>query len=191
MGLKRTNVFIDEEILFLARYKGLENLSDFVRKALEAFVLDDEDTKIPNPIHEKARAYAEKVKHELRCQKKIINEREAAALEVQEYQQKRAIAIEAACIRTFLATRNFSRSLPENDPDSDHFGEFEHAVSEISRLAGYDVDPAEVIQIYHQKTRTRYTGSREVEALTDTSTPFCDDELTGSQADDLYRRTMS
>jgi len=53
MAMIRTTVFIDEEILFLARYKGLENLSDFVRKALEGFVLDDDDIKVKNPIHEK------------------------------------------------------------------------------------------------------------------------------------------
>jgi len=189
MGIKRTNVIIDEEVLLLARMKGLENLSDFVRKALESFVLDDEDYTIPNPIHEKAKAIAEKMKHELRSQKKIIGEKEAAAFEVQEYQQKRHTAIENACVKTFLH-RNFSRCLPENDPDFDHVDEFDHAVSEISRLAGYDVDPAEVIRIYHQKTRTKYTGTREVEALAD-GVPFCEDDLSESQAVNLCRRHLS
>lgn len=188
MGIKRTNVIIDEEVLLLARMKGLENLSDFVRKALESFVLEDEDYMIPNPIHEKAKAIAEKMKHELRSQKKIIGEKAAAAFEVQEYQQKRYTAIESACLKTFLH-RNFSRCLPENDPDSDHFDEFEHAVSEISRSAGYDVDPAEVIKIYHQKTKTRYTGSREVEALVD-GVPFCEDDLSERQAVDICRRYL-
>ncbi len=190
MGIKRTNVIIDEEILLLARMKGLENLSDFVRKALEAFVLDDEDYTIPNPIHEKAKAIAEKMKHELRCQKKIISEKEAATLEIQEYQQKRHAAIEDACLKTFLSRRNFSRCLPENDPDHDHVDEFDHAISEISRLAGYDVDPAEVIRIYRQKTRTKYTGTREVEALAD-GVPFCEDDLSESQAVNLCRRHLS
>jgi len=155
MAMIRTTVFIDEEILFLARYKGLENLSDFVRKALEGFVLDDDDIKVKNPIHEKALEYAEKAKHNLRCQKKIISDQESATLEVQEYQQKRDNAVEQASIRVFLRYPNFVRCLPENDPDADRFDEFEHAVSEISQISGYDVDPAEVIKVYHAKTGTR------------------------------------
>lgn len=192
MGMKRTSIYLDEDILFLAGHKGLKNLSDFVRQALESFVLDDEDYKIPNPIHEKARLFAEKMKHELRCQKKIISEKEAATIEVQEYQQKRYTAIENACLKIFLKHRNFSRILPENDPDSERFEEFEHAVSNISLISGYDVDPAEVIRIYRQKTGTKYTGTREVEAPAD-GIPFYDeeDERPHGLGEYLYRRDLS
>jgi hypothetical protein len=161
VGLKRTNVIIDDEVLLLARMKGLENLSDFVRKALESFVLDDDDYRVPNPIHEKAKLIAEKMKRDLRAQKTLLDDKEASKIAVTDYQQKRQTAIEQACVTTFLKYRDFARCLPENDVDFDHIDQFNHAVDEISRLAGHEVDSRDVIAVYHQKAGTRAVGSRE------------------------------
>lgn len=193
---KTTCLYLDPEILFIAQEKCKEiygsrrMISRIVNDFLTEFVTDGEMIDRPDPIKQKARELANKKLREIREQQKIISNSEASKLEAEEYRQKRGNAVENAAIRVFLKYRNFSRCLPENDPDFDHVDEFDHAVSEISRLAGYDVDPAEVIRIYHEKTRTRYTGSKEVEALAD-GIPFCEDDLSESQAIDLYRRSLS
>lgn len=165
-------------------------ISRIVNDFLTEFVTDGEMIDRPDPIKQKARELANKKLREIREQQKIISNSEASKLEAEEYRQKRGNAVENAAIRVFLKYRSFSQCLPENDPDHERIDEFDKAVSEISRLAGYDVDPAEVIQIYRQKTRTRYTGSREVEALPD-GIPLYDEDDEHGLADYLSRRNLS
>jgi len=161
MGLKRTTVYLDEHILFLASFHGITNLSDFFRKCLESVVLTEDEIDQPDLIRIKAKRIAAAMKHEMKAQKKIVTDQEAAMTEAVEYREQRREAVEAACLKQFLKHHDFSRYLPENDLDFIHLERFEQAVSEVSSLSGYDVDPREVIAIYHQKAGTRAVGSRE------------------------------
>lgn len=187
MGLKRTTVYLDEDILFLASHHGITTgkLSEFVRKCLEGVVLAEDEIERPDLIRSKAMKIAADMKRELRAQKKLISEQETVSLEVQGYQKERHDAIEAAALKIFLKYPRFSQWLPENDPDFNFVDNFERAISEISKLSRYEADPAEVIRIYHQKSGTRYVGSR----LSEDHTPItCDDgEPTPAAIDVIIR----
>lgn len=160
---RQTNLYLDLDLVLLARTKlldstGDDNLSELVNELLGEFVGAEE---IHNPIRQQVRTLMEKKRKEYLSQKKIITDQEAVEIEVREYQEKRAAAIERACTSVFLKYRDFRRCLPEHDVDFLHIDEFNRAVADISHLAGYDVDSREVIAMYHQKTGTRAVQSRE------------------------------
>jgi len=166
MGLRRTTVYLDEDILFLAGHHGITNLSEFVRKCLEGVVLAEDEIDRPDLIRSKAMKIATEMKKELRAQKTLLSDHQSTQNEAQEYKQKREEAITKACTTTFLKFRDFGRCLPENDPDLDRTDIFEAAVSQASKLSGYDVDPREVIANYHKLAGTRQVRSRETDEST-------------------------
>lgn len=168
MGSKRFHLVLQEDLVLLARERlnetrGSDNLSQLVNEFLEEFVGVDDTA---NPIRQQIRTLMEKKRKEYLSQKKIVSEQEAVKFEVREYQEKRAAAIEQACVTTFLKYRDFRRCLPEHDVDFLYIDTFNQAVADISLLSGYDVDSREVIAAYHKKSGTRAVNHRETQENT-------------------------
>lgn len=166
MGLKRTTVYLDEDILFLAGYHGITNLSEFFRKCLESIVLAEDEIDRPDLIRSKAMKIALDMKKELRAQRTLLNQESAQVSEAQAYKQARDEAVRQACVTTFLKYKDFGRSIPENDPDLDRTDLFDAAVSHASKLSGHEIDPREVIAIYHKMAGTKPVRSRETDVNT-------------------------
>ena len=164
---KATCLYLDPEVLYIAQQKcktifgSHRMISRIVNDFLTEFITDGEIVDQPDPIKQKARELMSKKLQEIREQQKIISNIESAKLEAEEYRQNRETAVKNAAVRVFLKHRDFARYIPENDPSFEYLDQFERAVSEISQLAGHDVDPAEVIRIYYQETKTRSVNSRE------------------------------
>jgi len=148
-------------MLFLAKeVLGLKNFSEFCELCLESYVMSEKPID-PHPINEYVKELSARIVRDIRSQTLLISENEAAKLEAEEYRLNRETAVKNAAVRVFLKHRDFARYIPENDPGFEYLDQFERAVSEISQLAGHDVDPAEVIRIYYQETKTKPVGSRE------------------------------
>ncbi len=147
-------LYLDPEVVLLAQWKCKEifgdrrKISQIVNDFLSDFVTDGELIDRPDPIKEKARELTNQKIRQLREQKKIISQSEAAKIEAETYRSTRDTAVRNAAIRIFLKYRVSEKWLPEHDIHGDRLDDMERITSEICTLSKHETDVGEICAIF-------------------------------------------
>lgn len=149
----KTTVMIPEDLYLLARHYGLNNLSEFVRNALQGFV-DGQEEPVSDTVAIRARQIAVDLRLKSLQQRKILQDAELER-EMKEQALKTRLAVIEQATRAEVYLQNFQKTnLPEYD---DHYLSSETTrkklVDEISHKCEIDLQWKDIDHFVRQAVR--------------------------------------
>jgi len=141
-------VFLDDDVLTCAQLCGLENLSEFVRDALNAFISETGEELTKSQIREIAKKYALMKRASLQQQQKIVGQTDEEKQKIENFREKRL-----SCIISSVKVE-VDRIGPErfkkymDDPFEDFSTIQDDIIASVSERSGYSVDLADVIRAF-------------------------------------------